>query len=104
MIFSIRSIEDKKEFTFCGDRLVQKECVDKERHIYVYERYDIYNRLCAYEVVMGVKRTDPVTGEIKYTYPNTEQFGSFGYYVSAKCKDRVQIYIKRLQDKRNIEL
>ena len=35
-IFST-DISQKKEFKFEGDTLRQKECVDEEKHIYVYD-------------------------------------------------------------------
>jgi hypothetical protein len=98
--FSITPIEDKKEFKFQGDTLIQKECVDKERQIYIYERHHKDIGLYAYEVVMGVKKKDPLTGEVKYVYPTSEQFGSYGQFVSAQYKDRIPELIKNLQERR----
>lgn len=90
-------IEEKKEFSFEGDHLIQKECVDKEKRIYVYERYNHSGRLYGYEVVKGVRRKNP-DGEIVYTYPSSEQFGRYGYFISAQFKDSIPAYVKTLQE------
>lgn len=92
------AIADKKEFTFEGDRIVQKECVDQERQIYVYERYSSSGRLMGYEVVRGVKKKDG-DGEVKYVYPRSEEFGSYGYFISAQWKDDIDKYVKKLKEK-----
>ena len=77
-----KDIAEKKEFTFDGDRLVQKMCVDAEKKIYVYERYSgISGRLMGYEVVNGKRYKQP-DGSIIYRYPSSEEFGSNGFFVN----------------------
>ena len=36
------------------------------------------------EVVQPVKKKHPVTGEIYYAYPSSEQFGAFGAYIDVR--------------------
>lgn len=98
MRFERTDIRDKKEFVFEDDLLKQKECVDEENHIYVYERY--YHKtdlMYIYEIVRGVRHKNP-DGNIVYLYPSSEQFGSYGYTIPAKLKDRIPVYVKMLQD------
>lgn len=76
-------ISEKKEFTFDGDTLKQKYCYDEDKHIYVYERYNHRGRLFGYELVRGVRHKNP-DGSIVYLYPCSEQFGTYGYFISAQ--------------------
>ena len=36
------------------------------------------------EVVQPVKKKHPVTGEVYFAYPSSEQFGAFGAYISVR--------------------
>lgn len=76
-------IEDRKEFTFEGDTLKMMECYDKEKHIYIYKRFNADGRLIAYEVVNAKKHKNP-SGETVFMYPSTEQFGRSAYFVAKK--------------------
>lgn len=76
-----KDISDKKEFTFDGDTLKQVKCYDDEKHIYIYGRYNKDGRLFGYEVVKGIKYKNP-DGSIIHTYPSSEQFGRYGYFIS----------------------
>lgn len=107
-------ISEKKEFTIYGDTLRMKECVDKEKHIYIFERYNGAGRLYAYEVVQGVKKKNP-DGSIVYTYPSGEQFGTYGYFIAknfinsarygiADCVERLRNKKTRPQRNKNIPL
>lgn len=92
-------ISQKKEFKFEGDTLKQKECVDKEKHIYVYERYNWKGRLYGYEVVRGVRRKQP-NGDIVYAYPSSEQFGTYGYFISSQFAEKeIPAYVEVLRAK-----
>lgn len=92
-------ISQKKEFKFEGDTLKQKECVDEEKRIYVYERYNHKGRLYGYEIVKGVKAKQP-NGEIVYIYPSSEQFVRYGYFISAQWADKdIPKYIEKLRSK-----
>ncbi len=91
-------IKDKKRFTFEGDTLVQKECVDAEKHIYIYERYNSSGRLFGYEVVKGVKTKNP-DGNYVYKYPSSEQFGQYGYFIAKKYADTISEYVNKLTAK-----
>ena len=92
-------ISQKKEFKFEGDTLRQKECVDEEKHIYVYERYNWKGRLYGYEVVKGVRRKQP-NGEIVYVYPSSEQFGRYGYFISSQWAEKeIPAYVEVLRAK-----
>lgn len=98
MKFERTDINDRKEFVFEDDLLVQKECADEEHRIYVYERY--YQKtdlMYAYEIVRGIKHKNP-DGNIVYLYPSSEQFGKYGYFIPAKSKNRIPEYVKMLQD------
>lgn len=97
-IFS-KDISEKKEFTFEGDTLKQKYCYDEDKHIYVYERYNHSGRLFGYELVRGVRRKQP-NGEIVYVYPSSEQFGKYGYFISAQWADTdIPKYLAKLAAK-----
>jgi hypothetical protein len=80
-------IEERKEFAFQGDTLRLKECVNTERHIYIFERYNKNNELYAYEVVKGVKHKNP-DGNIVYSYPGSESFGSHGFFIAKHNADK----------------
>ena len=97
MKIEYNDIKDKKEFVFDGDLLIQKECVDEDNKIYVYERYYQGSFLYAYEVVRGIKRKNP-SGRIIYKYPSSEEFGKYGYFLPVKSKNRIPEYVKMLQD------
>lgn len=88
-----KDISEKKEFSFQGERLKQIRCANEEQHIYVYERYNRSGRLYAYEVVRGKKTKNP-DGNIVYTYPTSEMFGSFGLFISAQHKDNPRFGIE----------
>lgn len=96
-IIKATPIEERKEFNFGGDRLVQKECLDEENKIYVYERYNPDGRLYGYEVVRGVRRK--YLDEVVYSYPNSEQFGLYGYFISASHKEDIPYFYKKLLEK-----
>lgn len=71
-----KPIEERKEFTFCGDTL--KQCEHNETTgLWLYERFSTKGRLVGYEVVKGKKHKNPDGTEV-YTYPSTEEFGSYG--------------------------
>lgn len=91
-------IKDKRKFTFEGDTLVQKECVDEENHIYVYERYNPRGKMYGYEVVKGVKVKNP-DGNYVYRYPSSEQFGSYGYFVAKENACDIERKINALKPK-----
>jgi len=92
-------ISEKKEFSFEGDTLKQKECVDEENHIYVYERYNWKGRLYGYEVVKGVRKKQP-SGDIVYVYPSSEQFGKYGYFISSQYAEKdIPVYVEKLKQK-----
>ena len=50
------------------------------------------------EVVQPVKKKHPVTGEIYYAYPSSEQFGAFGAYISVrneiKRNEMIEYYLE----------
>ena len=70
------SIEDRKEFIFCGDTL--KQCEHNETTgLWLYERYNPKGRLVGYEVVKGKKRKNPDGSEV-LCYPSSDDFGSYG--------------------------
>lgn len=56
---------------------------DDKKHIYVYKRTKQFGEktIVAYEVIKGVKYTNP-DGKQVYVYPSSEQFGNQGYYIS----------------------
>lgn len=81
-----KDISEKLEFKFGEDTLKQLYCANEEQHIYVYERYNHAGRLFAYEVVRGKKRKNP-DGSIVYSYPSSEDFGSYGLFISHQHKD-----------------
>lgn len=76
-----------------------------EQHLYVFKVTKTYNRedgsqlvVTDYEVVKGMKVKNP-DGSIVYAYPNTESFGTYGYFIngfpSCYAKERI---VKRLMD------
>ena len=89
-------IKDKKKFSFQGDTLVLKECVDKEKHIYIYERYNHNGKLFGYEVVKGVKVKNP-DGNYVFRYPSSEQFGTYGFFIAKKYAETIPDYVARLK-------
>jgi len=93
-------ISEKKEFIIYGDTLRMKECVDKEKRIYIFERLMNENnkeRLIAFEVVKGKKHKNP-DGSIVYTYPSSEQFGYYGFTVFPNHKKSMQEAIEILRN------
>lgn len=90
-----KDILEKKEFKFGGDTLRLKECVSKEKHIYVFARYNEEDRLIAYEVVKGIKAVNP-DGSIVYHYPSSEQFGHYGYTIFPTHKKGMKEAIEKL--------
>ena len=69
-------IEERKEFTLFGDTL--KQCEHNETTgLWLYERYSPKGRLVGYEVVRGKKHKNPDGTEV-FSYPSTEEFGSYG--------------------------
>lgn len=71
-------IEEKKEFTFCGDILKQREH-NETTGLWLYERWSPRGFLVGYEVVKGKKHKNP-DGTIIFTYPSSEDFGSYGLF------------------------
>lgn len=96
--FNYKDIKEKKEFKFQCDTLKQLECSDVTKNIYVYERYNQSGRLFGYEVVKGVKHKNP-DGSIVYSYPSSEQFGTYGYFISAQWKEDIPKYVQALQQR-----
>ena len=86
-------ISERKEFAVGDDTLKMKECVNKDKHIYVYERYNKNGKLVAYEVIKAIKRKNP-DGSVVYIYPGNELFGSKGFYISAQHANKKHYGIK----------
>ena len=49
-----------------------------------YLRTEKPSNITSIEVVQPVKKKHPVTGEVYYAYPSSEQFGAFGEYISVR--------------------
>ena len=73
-------IKEQNEFKKYGEQF-RKIFADDEKHIYVFSRNNT-----DYEVIQGVKKKNP-DGNIVYAYPSSEQFGSYGYYITGRNKD-----------------
>ena len=94
-----KDISEKKEFSFDGDTLKQKYCYDEEKQIWVYERYNHSGRLIGYEVVKGIKHINP-DGSLVFKYPSSEQFGKYGYFISARWAETdIPKYLAKLAEK-----
>ena len=52
-----------------------------------YLRTEKPSGITSIEVVQPVKKKHPVTGEIYYAYPSSEQFGAFGAYISVRNEE-----------------
>ena len=89
-----KDISEKKVFEAYGDTLKLKECVDPEKHIYIYERY-CEGRLICYEVVKARKTKNP-DGTIVYRYPQNEEWGTHGYTVFCNHKKTLKEAIENL--------
>lgn len=70
-------INERKEFTFDGDTLRQREH-NETTGLWLYERYNNKGRLVGYELVKGKNRKQP-NGEVVQIYPSSEDFGRYGW-------------------------
>lgn len=93
-------IREKREFERYGFQYtLVKE--DNDNRIYVFkvekkgEKPLPYEN---YEIVKGKKEKNP-DGTVVYTYPSTEQFGKYGYYICGTpkaCEERLRIRYEEL--------
>lgn len=81
-IFS-KDIKERKEFDRIGYHYTQVKA-DNENHIYLYEMKhndpNVKIPYSQYELVKGKKHTNP-DGNIVYSYPGDEDFGTYGWYI-----------------------
>lgn len=92
-----KDIKEIETFEKFGE-IFTKIYKDDEIHVYVYERRKNGGTSGGFEVIRGKKYTNP-DGSVVYCYPSSEDFGVYGYYISAlmrDCKERIQKYIEKL--------
>lgn len=96
----LTDIKNKIEFNFDTDKLIQLEyCEESGR--YLYGRYfrkdcnpESVGKLMGYEIVQPVKRKQP-DGTTVYTYPSTEQFGTYGWFLPKNTpRSKINEYLK----------
>ena len=93
-------ISERTEFMFDGELLKQDRCLDEQRKIYLYKRFNRFGRLYAYELVKGVKHTNP-DGQVVYLYPSTSQFGKYGYFIARKKLEKALVrWVPKLQEEK----
>lgn len=77
-------LKEKNNFEKFDEQFI-KIFGNEEKHIYVYKRVK-NNSIESYEVIKGVKHMNP-DGNYVFTYPSTEQFGLYGFYIMGYDKD-----------------
>ena len=78
-----KDIEDKKVFKRAGYDYYQVYA-DRDNHIYIYEM-ELDGIHKGYEVIKAIRHKNP-DGRIIYKYPNDEQFGLYGWYISGPLR------------------
>ena len=66
---------------------------DDEQHVYVFKRI---GSSVSYEVIKAKKVKDP-DGNIVFTYPSSEDFGTYGYYImtAPNTRERIEYKVKQ---------
>lgn len=72
-------ISEKKEFNKNGYRYTQV-LADNEKHVYLYKLSKPGIKYLQFELVKGKRYKNP-DGNIIYTYPCDEDFGTYGWYI-----------------------
>lgn len=90
---NLRDIKDYDSFEKFGE-LFMKIYADDNNHIYVFRREKkcVETTKISYEVVKGVKIKNS-NGTIVYSYPSSEKFGVYGFYIVGPedyCKKRIE--------------
>lgn len=94
-----KDISEEREFSFAGDTIKLERCLDQEKRIYLFSRYNAKGRLVGYELVQGVKHKNP-DGEYVYIYPSSSQFGHYGYFINKAYADKdIPEYLEKLRQK-----
>lgn len=92
-------ISDRKEFTFQGDRLEQYKSYGDGW--WLYKRYNQYSdfHFMGWELVKSVRHKNP-DGEMVYTYPSSEQFGTYGLFLPQRYaeNDCDLAHIKKVEE------
>ena len=90
-------ISEQQEIKFEGDTLKLEKCLDKEKHTYLFARYNHNGRLYGYELVKGVKTKNP-DGNYIYRYPSSSQFGTYGFFIAERFAETdIPRYLAKLQ-------
>lgn len=91
----LQDLKDVDSFVKFGDKF-DKVYADDSKHLYVFKRQ---GKGVGYEVVKAVKRKNP-DGSTVYTYPSSEQFGVYGFYIVGPeeyCKRRIKFRLESLE-------
>ena len=77
-----KDINEKKEFDRIGYHYTQV-LADNEKKVYLYKMEKPGSAYLQFELVKGKKYTNP-DGNIIYTYPGDEDFGTYGWYICGR--------------------